>query len=79
MSGTFYSQMVKSMRAGQGKPAYFHGGQAEEIFQSQMDQIVSMNLAKTHGAQFAEPLFRAYLQQRGESVPASPTALDISV
>ena len=79
MAGTFYAQMVKSLRAGQGKPAYFHGGQAEEIFQSQMDQIVSTNLAKSHGAEMAEPLFRAYLQQRGESAPDAPGKIDISI
>lgn len=79
MAGTFYSQMVKSMRAGQGKPAYFHGGQAEEIFQSQMDQIVSMNLAKSHGAEFSEPLFRAYMHQRGQEAPESSGGLDVSI
>lgn len=79
MAGSFYSQMVKSLRAGQGKPAYFHGGQAEEIFQSQMDQIVSTNLAKSHGTEFAEPMFRAYMQQRGAAVPESPARIDVSV
>lgn len=79
MAGTFYAQMVKSLRAGQGKPAYFHGGQAEEIFQSQLDQIVSENLAKSHGEEFAEPLYRAYLQQRGERVPGSPQSIDVTI
>jgi len=77
MAGTFYGQMVKALRAGQEKPAYFHGGQAEEIFESQMDQIVATKLAKSHGAEFAEPLFRAYLQQRGEN-PAPTSQLDVT-
>lgn len=79
MAGTFYAQMVKSLRAGQGKPAYFHGGQAEEIFQSQMDQIVSENLANSHGAEFAEPLYRAYLQQRGQQPTDAPQTIDVTV
>jgi len=77
MAGTFYGQMVKALRSGQQKPAYFHGGQAEEIFQGQMDQIVSENLAKTHGASFAEPMYRAYQQQRGIT-PQPTSQLDVT-
>ena len=31
---TFFGQMIKSMRSTVGKPAYFHGGQAEEAFRA---------------------------------------------
>lgn len=79
MAGTFYSQMVKSLRAGQGKPAYFHGGQAEEIFQSQLDQIVSSNLAKSHGAAISQPLFESYLLQRGEKTGEETRSIDITI
>ena len=37
---TLYGQMLKSMRETQQKPAYFHGGRAEEIFQGQLDQVI---------------------------------------
>ena len=37
---TMFGQMLKSMRETQEKPAYFHGGRAEEIFQGQLDQIL---------------------------------------
>ena len=30
--------MLKAMRSTVDKPAYFHGGQAEEVFRSQLDQ-----------------------------------------
>lgn len=60
VAGTFYKQMIKSLRSGLGKPAYFHGGQAEEIFQSQMDQKVAEDLAAKHGAAFSGPLFDAF-------------------
>ena len=38
---TFYGQMLKAMRSTQQKPAYFHGGRAEEVFQSQLDQVLA--------------------------------------
>ncbi len=60
VAGTFYKTMLKALRSGQKKPAYVYGGQAEEVFQGQMDQIVAEQLARTHGAQFADPLFDSY-------------------
>ena len=63
VAGTFYKQMLKSLRKTHGQPAYFHGGQAEEIFQSQLDQQVAENLARNHGAAFADPMFQAFSRQ----------------
>jgi|GEM_PF-1415759 len=64
VAGTFYKQMLKSLRSTTDKPAYFHGGQAEEIFRGQLDQHVTDELARgTHGAAFAEPLFSAFARQ----------------
>jgi Rod binding domain-containing protein len=60
VAGTFYQQMLKSLRKGHSKPEYFHGGSAEEIFQSQLDQQVAEDLAKQHGAAFADPMFEAF-------------------
>jgi Rod binding domain-containing protein len=62
VAGTFYKQMLKALRSTQGKPAYFHGGQAEEIFKSQMDEHVTDQLAKSHGEPFASGLFSSYAQ-----------------
>ena len=42
----FFGQMLKSMRSTQGKPAYFHGGHAEEVFQSQLDQVMSEEMTE---------------------------------
>ena len=65
VAGTFYAQMFKALRDTQNKPAYFHGGQAEEVFRGQLDQILSEQLARDHGQAFAEPLFSAFsLQQQ---------------
>jgi Rod binding domain-containing protein len=63
VAGTFYSQMLKSLHKTHDKPAYFHGGQTEEIFQSHLDQQVASDLAKNNGAGFSDSLFEAFLHQ----------------
>lgn len=64
VAGTFYKEMLKSMRNTQNKPAYFHGGQAEDIFQSQMDDLVTQDLARKHGDKIAGPLYTVYTHGR---------------
>ncbi len=64
VSGTFFRQMIKSLRSAQGEPAYFHGGQAERIFQGQFDEQIADDLASKHGEALAEPLFKAFEAQR---------------
>jgi Rod binding domain-containing protein len=63
VAGTFYKQMLKSLRKMEKKPAYFYGGQAEEIFRSQMDQEVSESLAKRPGDPLAGSLYHAFAQR----------------
>ena len=63
VAGTFYKQMLKSLRQSHTQPAYFHGGQAERVFQNQLDQQIAEDLARTQGAAFAEPLFQAFAQR----------------
>lgn len=53
----FFGQMMKAMRSTQGKPAYFHGGRAEEIFQGQLDQMLAEEMTNASAAQFADPIF----------------------
>jgi Rod binding domain-containing protein len=60
-AGTFYQEMMKSVRKMHGKPAYMHGGQAEDMFQNQLDQHVSQDLAHTNGNQFADSLYQAFM------------------
>ena len=55
---TFYGQMIKSMRSTVDKPAYFHGGKGEEVFQSQLDQQLAQEWAAESGDRFAEPMFK---------------------
>jgi Rod binding domain-containing protein len=53
----FFGQMLKAMRATVGKPAYFHGGRAEEVFQGQLDQALAEHLTAASVSRFAEPMF----------------------
>lgn len=55
---TFFGQMLKSMRSTVDKPAYFHGGQAEEVFRSQLDQHIVDHMSEASADQIAEPMFR---------------------
>jgi Rod binding domain-containing protein len=61
VAGTFYQEMMKSVRKMHGKPAYMHGGQAEEMFQNQLDQQLSQDLAHSNGDQFADSLYQAFM------------------
>ena len=63
VAGTFYRQMLSSLHDGQDKPAYFHGGQAEDIFQSEMDSRIADDLARRDGASFAKPLYAQFAHQ----------------
>jgi peptidoglycan hydrolase FlgJ len=60
-AGTFYKEMMKSLRKMHNKPAYVYGGQAEEIFQGQMSQHVAEDLAHSNGGQFASPLLKGFM------------------
>ena len=60
----FFGQMLSAMRKTVGKPAYFHGGRTEEIFQQQLDQVLGEKLAEASGDQFAEPMFELFMMDR---------------
>lgn len=61
---TLFGSMLKSMRSTVGKPAYFHGGQTEEIFQSQLDEALTEELTKSSADKFAGPMFELFQLQR---------------
>jgi hypothetical protein len=62
VAGTFYKEMLKSLHKMHGKPAYLDGGQAEKIFQGQLDQQMAEDLAHSHGGQLSDGLYEAFLQ-----------------
>ncbi|MGI9429746.1 MAG: rod-binding protein, partial [Bythopirellula sp.] len=55
-----------SMRSTQGKPAYFHGGQAEEVFRGQLDQTLAQEMTATSADKIADPMFRQQFPQQAE-------------
>ncbi len=62
VAGTFYKEILKSLNKMHGKPAYLDGGQAEKMFRGQLDQQVAEDLAQSHGSQFSDGLYQAFLQ-----------------
>lgn len=61
---TLFGQMLKSMRKTLGKPAYFHGGRTEEIFQQQLDQVLAKKISDASSEQFTEPMFELFMMDR---------------
>ncbi len=61
---TLFGQMLKSMRKTLGKPAYFHGGRAEDIFTQQLDQLLSEEIGKASADKFAKPMFDLFMMRR---------------
>jgi Rod binding domain-containing protein len=61
---TFYRLMLKSMRSTVGEPAYVHGGQAEEIFESQLDETLAQKLTEATADKFTDPLFELFTMNR---------------
>jgi len=54
---TLFAQVLSSMRSTQQEPAYFHGGQAEKIFQGQLDQILTEELSNASADKIAKPMY----------------------
>ncbi|MEX0936358.1 MAG: rod-binding protein [Pirellulales bacterium] len=71
---TLFRQMLKSMRSTVNKPAYFHGGQAEEIFTSQLDEILAEQMAQTDGAGFADRMFQQAFPMHADVIREHATA-----
>jgi hypothetical protein len=61
---TFFGELVKQMRATQQKPAFFHGGMGEDVFQSQLDQIMVERMTETSAAAFSDPMYHLFMAPR---------------
>ncbi len=72
----FYGQMLKAMHKTAGKPAYFHGGQAEEIFQQQLDQVLVDKMTETGADALGRPLFEASRLKKTREIPAGQPSLE---
>ena len=63
---TMFGQMLQSMRSTVGKPAYFHGGRGEEVFQQQLDQLLVEELSDSSASSVADPMFDLFQLQRSQ-------------
>lgn len=61
---TFYSHMLKALRTSLDKPAYFHGGRGEEVFQGQLDQVLAEKLTESTASTFTGPMFELFQLSR---------------
>lgn len=60
VGGSFYGMLFKTMRESVGKSAYFDGGQAEEIFQQQLDQVMTEKMTEATASSFTGPMFELF-------------------
>lgn len=75
---TFYGQMIKAMRCSVGKPAYFHGGRAEEVFRGQLDQALAEQMTAASADRFAEPMFQQQFPQLATAPPSDNATSDLN-
>jgi peptidoglycan hydrolase FlgJ len=61
---TFFGELIKQMRATVDKPAYFHGGMGEDVFQSQLDQMLVERISDASAATFADPMYEVFMARR---------------
>lgn len=62
---SFFSQLLSQMRKTVGKPAYFHGGMGEELFQGRLDEVLVEHLSEASGDTFSKPMFDLFMMPRG--------------
>lgn len=61
VAGTFYRQLLESMRKTVQETKLVHGGRAEEIFRAQLDQNLSERLADSHGSELSGKMYEQFL------------------
>lgn len=78
---TMFGQMLKSMRKSLEKPAYFHGGRGEEVFQSQLDQLLVEEISEASASSISGPMFELFAgrlsggnEASSSEIPTTPDA-----
>src|SRR6187431_2755004 len=61
---TFFGELLKQMRATLDKPAFFHGGMGEDIFQSQLDQVLVEKMTESSVKTFSDPMYQLLMAPR---------------
>ena len=69
---TLFGQLFKTMRDSLSEPAYFHGGRTEEVFQQQLDQVLTERMTQAQGGRYAEAMYDLQFgNDRGSNFSAS--------
>lgn len=63
VSGTFYKTLLAAMRKTVSGKSLVHGGRAEEIFRSRLDQTITDQLATAKGSALSDKLFEQFVRQ----------------
>lgn len=61
---TFFGELMKQMRSTLDKPAFFHGGMGEDIFQSQLDNIIVERISETSTSSISDPMYKLLMAPR---------------
>jgi Rod binding domain-containing protein len=61
---TFFGEMMKQMRSSLDKPKFFHGGMGEDIFQSQLDQIMVERISENSASSVSDPMYQLLMAPR---------------
>ena len=64
VGGTFYRQMLSEMQKSVGKAAYMHGGQAEEMFRSELNSQLADKMAESSGKELTGSMYELFKLQR---------------
>ena len=64
VGGTFYKQMLGEMQKSVGKPAFMHGGKAEEMFRSELNSHLADKMAASSGKQLTGAMYELFQLQR---------------
>lgn len=63
VSGTFYKTLLAAMRKTVSGKSLVHGGRAEDIFRSRLDQTITDQLATAKGSALSDKLFEQFVRQ----------------
>ena len=61
---TFFGELLKQMRATVHKSEFFHGGMGEDIFQTQLDQIMVEKMTDVSAKSFSDPMYQLLMAPR---------------
>jgi len=61
---TLFGRLIASMRATQQEPAYMDGGQAEKIFQGQLDQVLAEEMTESSADTSADQMYELFRMRK---------------